>query len=92
MPPPNNPREMFGGIHALWNGRAVHGAVDADQHQNVRRVEFPLPEDADVQSQTFADAALGVLDLAVHLRGREVDELRRELGEQRLKPQALFQF
>ena len=36
------------------------------------------------------DQALGIHDLAVHLVGRQIDEFRRKIGDQRLKAQALF--
>ena len=42
----------------------------------------PLPEHAEVDAERLADAAEGVLDLAVHRVGRKVDEARREVGDQ----------
>ncbi len=52
----------------------------------------PLQEGAAVQPQRLDDAPLGLLDQAVHLVGRHVDEAGREVGEERLEPQPLLQF
>jgi hypothetical protein len=44
-----------------------------------------------VKIEEFADAALGVFNLAVYPVRWQVDKARRQLGQQRLKLQPLFQ-
>lgn len=51
----------------------------------VRGAGRPLPEDRDVETEKLADAAQGLLDLPVHLPGREENEPGREICEQRLE-------
>jgi hypothetical protein len=50
-----------------------------------------LPKCGAVKIEEFADAALGVFNLAVYPVSGQVDEARRDFGQQRLKLQPLFQ-
>jgi len=51
-----------------------------------------LPEYGAVKIEEFADAALGVYNCAVYLADGQVDKAGRDLDQQRLEAQALFQF
>jgi hypothetical protein len=50
-----------------------------------------LPKCGAVKIEEFADAALGVFNLAVYPVSGQVDEASRDFGQQRLKLQPLFQ-
>ena len=52
----------------------------------------PLPQRRAVNRQTFADAALGILDLAIDLVCGYVDEAGRDVGDQPFETQVFFQF
>ena len=62
------------------------------QRKESRRLGRPLPKRRQVQAEALADAALGVFNLGVDLVGGKVDELQREIGDQRLESQACFEF
>ena len=51
-----------------------------------------LPQCGAVKIEEFADAALGVFNLAVHPVGGQVDKASRDFGQQRLKPDLFLQF
>ena len=57
-----------------------------------RRILGPLPERAQVEAEEFAHAALGVFNFAVHLASGQIDELRRQISDERLEAEALFKF
>jgi hypothetical protein len=44
-----------------------------------------------VKIEEFADAALGIFNVAVYPVGGQIYKVRRQLGQQRLKPQPLLQ-
>ena len=50
-----------------------------------------LPKCGAVKIEQFADAALGVFNVAVYPVSGQVDKAHRQLGQQRLKLQPLFQ-
>jgi hypothetical protein len=50
-----------------------------------------LPKCGAVKIEEFADAALGLFNLAVYPVSGQVDKERRDFGQQRLKLQPLFQ-
>ena len=62
------------------------------QRKGSRRLGRPLPKRTQVQAEALADAALGVFNLGVDLVSGKVDELQREIGDERLKTQACFEF
>jgi hypothetical protein len=51
-----------------------------------------LPERAKADPREFAHTALGACNFAVHLPGRQIDESRRQIGDERLEAQAVFEF
>jgi hypothetical protein len=60
--------------------------------QEMRSAIRPLPKRRQIQPEAFADAALGIFNLAVYLVGGQVDKACRYLKQQRLESQSLFQF
>jgi hypothetical protein len=50
-----------------------------------------LPKSGTVKIEEYADAAQGGFNLAVYPVGRQIDKARRQLGQQRLKFQSIFQ-
>ena len=62
------------------------------QRKESRRLGRPLPKRTQVQAEALADASLGVFNLGVDLVGGKVDELQREIGDERLRMQACFEF
>ena len=75
----------------LADCRHLRGDIDVGRRDDGRIRCRPLPEHAEVDAERLADAAQRVLDLAVHLVGREVDEARGELGDQRLETTKLLE-
>ena len=51
-----------------------------------------LPKCGAVKIEEFADAALGVFNLAVYPVGGQVDKARRDLSQERLEPELFLQF
>ena len=62
------------------------------QIQMVRILSRDLPERRVIKRKTLADGMLGIFNFGIHLAGGQVYESSRNLREQRLKAQALFQF
>ena len=60
-------------------------AVDVGGRDDAGACGRPLPEHREIEAEQLADPAQRVLDLAVHLAGRQVDEPRGEVGDQRLE-------
>ena len=71
--------QRLAGAACLARGVGVGGRDD------VRCRRRPLPKHGVVDAEKLADAAQRVLDLAVHLVGRQVDEPGGEVGDQRLE-------
>ncbi len=61
------------------------GAVEVRRLEVGRSWRRRLPEHRQIEAEELADGAQRAFDLAVHLAGRQVDEPRGELGEQRLE-------
>ena len=72
--------------------RPFLGAVKVGERKGIRVLVRPLPKRRHVEAEKLAEAALGIHDLTVHLVGGHIHKSRRQIGQQRLEAQALFQF
>ena len=79
------------GVHRLGWRRTSQGTIKMGERDGSRRLDRPLPQRRQIQPEEFADAPLGVPDLAVNLVDWEINELDRQIGQQGLELQALFQ-
>ena len=61
------------------------GAVEVGERQGISDRIRPLPQRREIDAENLADATVRVFDPPVHLAGRQVDEPRREVGDQRLE-------
>jgi hypothetical protein len=73
-----------GRLLTVLRGIGVRGRDDA------RGAGRPLPEHRIVEAEKLADTAQRVLDLPVHFAGRQVDESRGEVGDQRFEFETAF--
>ena len=73
------------GIHPLGDRRAAQGAIEVSQPVNALGLNHTLPKRREIQPEAFADAALGIFNLAVHLVGGDIDKPRRQIGQHRLE-------
>ena len=71
--------------HRVGRTQAFLGAVGVGGHDHPGGCGRPLPQHRQVDPERLADTAQPVLDLAVDLVGRKVDEAGREVGDQRLE-------
>ena len=65
--------------------RATFREVDMGEHEEFTLVGRPFPERREIHAERLADAAQRVVDRAVHVAGRQIDEPRRERCEQRVE-------
>ena len=61
------------------------GVVDVGGRDHIGGLARPLPQHTEIDADELTDTAQRVLDLAVHLVGRQVDEPGGEVDEQRLE-------
>jgi hypothetical protein len=85
------PGKILVRIGPLRSRRASQGSIEVSQCEETRGLDQPLPKRSQIQPEAFADAALGLFDLTVYLVGKQVDKASRNIGQQRLEPQALFE-
>ena len=80
-----SPRNGLRAIQLPRNRRFLRAPIVVGQREDIGSPRFPLPQRGQIQSEAFANAALGLLDLGLHLLGRQVDELGRQIDQQRLE-------
>ena len=82
---PSGAGEVLPGAHAPHRRQQILlRAVEVRQRERTFGGDR-LPQCGEVDVEDLTDAVLHVFDRAVHLRGWEVDEPRREVGDERLE-------